>query len=117
MIKTTVTGKARIYRKDFNGRAAYTTQLSKKDKDGNWTNGYIGIQFNKDVELPDKTDIELTNAWIDFYISKDNKTVTQIRCTQFECESQDIPQTPKSKKPPEIPEGFQALEDDDDIPF
>lgn len=113
MIKTTVTGKARIYRKDFDGKPRYTTQLSKKDKDGNWINGYIGIQFNKGVELPDKTDIELINAWIDFYLTKDNKTVTQIRCTEFECESQDVPRT----KPPEIPEGFAALEDDDDIPF
>jgi single-strand DNA-binding protein len=31
-----------------------------------------------------------------------------------EDENQDIPQT---RKPPAIPEGFQALEDDDDIPF
>jgi hypothetical protein len=111
MIKTTATGKARIYRKDYEGKAKYTTQLSKKDKDGNWANGFIGIQFNIGVELPDKTDIELTNAWIDFYVSKENKTVTQIRCTQFECEG--LLQVRK----PQIPEGFQALEDDDTIPF
>jgi hypothetical protein len=106
MIKTEVTGKARIYRKDYDGRPTYTTQLSKKDKDGNWTNGYIGIQFNKGVELPDKAEIEITNAWIDFYQTKDKKTVPFIRCTQFECESQ----TPESM-------GFQALEDDDSCPF
>ena len=107
MIKTTATGKARIYRKDYEGKARYQTQLSKKDMDGNWTNGYIGIQFNKGVELQDKADIELTNAWIDFYTSRDNKTVPFIRCTQFE-----LIGGVKS----EIPEGFQALEDDD-YPF
>jgi single-strand DNA-binding protein len=35
---------------------------------------------------------------------------------KYEDENQDVPQKLKSKKPPEIPEGFAAL-DDDDIPF
>lgn len=35
----------------------------------------------------------------------------------YEDENQDVPQKPKNKKPPEIPEGFAALEGDDDIPF
>lgn len=35
----------------------------------------------------------------------------------YEDENQDVPQKPKGKKQPEVPEGFMALEDDDDIPF
>ena len=113
MIKTEVTGKARIYRKEYNGRVFFETQLSKKDKDGEWMNGYIGIQFKKGVDVPDKTDIEITKAWIDFYV-KDKKTVPFIFCLEFEAD--DLPS--KNNKAPDLPEGFAMLTDDEsDIPF
>lgn len=110
MIKTEVTGKARIYRKEYNGKVFFETQLSKKDKEGEWTNGYIGIQFKKGVDIADKTDIEITKGWIDFYVNKDKKTVPFIFCLEFAGE--EAPHLPDG-----IPEGFQALEDDDSIPF
>ena len=101
MIKTTVEGDCMVFRKDFDGRATYSTTLSKKNIDGEWENGYIPIQFKKGVELANKTRITITNGWLSFYKTKDNKTVPYIFCLEFDGG--------------EIPDGFQAL--DEDIPF
>lgn len=103
MIKTTVTGETMIFRKDFSDRTSYQTQLSHK-KDGEWQNAFIGIQFRKGVDIPNKTKITITHGWIDFYEKKDGSIEKYIFCNEFESESQ------------EIPEGFQTL-DDSDIPF
>jgi single-strand DNA-binding protein len=53
---------------------------------------------------------EVTADRVEF-LDKADKEQTGFKT---EDENQDIPQT---RKPPAIPEGFQALEDDDDIPF
>lgn len=120
MIKTTVTGDCTLYANEYNGKTFYKTSLIHK-KNGEWEYGPTTIEFRKGVTIPNKTKIIITDGWVDFYLDKDGKTVHKIFCNAFECESQDMPQKlskpAKDKKPPEIPEGFQALEDDDDIPF
>lgn len=66
---TTTDGKpVTIYRKDkttSSGKtfATYSIAVSSKDKDGNWTNGYLDCAFKKDVELNNKAKINITNSF------------------------------------------------------
>ena len=75
--------KHTIFRKDFENKKTYSIGLSKKDKDGNYVNGYLSVVFNKDVELDNKTQIMIKKAWLDFFL-KDKKTYPYIRISDFE---------------------------------
>lgn len=111
MLKTYIDGETMIFRKDFKDRASYSTTLSKKTKDGEWENGFIPVQFKKDVFVHNKTKINIKNAWLTFYKDKDGKTVPLIFISEFE--ELEKPEEPK------LPDGiteFAAL-DDDDCPF
>ena len=75
-----------VFRNDKNERVIYNIGLSRKivkDEEEKWQNGYILAQFNKDVDLENKTKIILKNAILDFYINKDNQTVPFIRVFDF----------------------------------
>ncbi|MCE5227914.1 MAG: hypothetical protein LLG05_18900 [Porphyromonadaceae bacterium] len=113
MLKTSVTGEAMIFRKEFSDRTSYQTTLSHK-KNGEWENGFIGIQFKKGVDIPNKTKITITHGWIDFYPKKDGSTEKYIFCNEFETERQDIPDGFYEDKQ----SGFAALDESlDDSPF
>ena len=100
MLKTQITGDTMIFRKDFDDRQAYSTTISKKNKDGEYENAYIDVKFKKDVKLENKTKININNAWLTFYINKDKKPVWQIFINDFSTIEG-------------IPEGFQAINDDE----
>lgn len=106
MLKSEFTGDCMVFAKEYNGRTFYSVGLSKKLQDGNYENGYMDVSFKKGVELPNKTKINVTKAWLTFYINKDKRTVPQIFISEFESESQ---------VPPEF-EGFASL-DSSEIPF
>lgn len=71
----------------FKNENKYVVGLSKKKQNGEYENAYIKIEFNKDVELEDKTLIEIKNAWLSFYNWEyDGKKGTTyfIKCSEFE---------------------------------
>jgi hypothetical protein len=108
MIRTQVTGTTKVFRKDYEGRALYSTSIGKKKQDGTWENAYINLQFKKGVDIADGTMIDIQNGWLTFYMNKEGKAVWQLFISEFEGE---------------IPDGFEqvedyaALDDSDDIPF
>jgi len=106
MLKTEITGDAMVFAKEHNDRTFYSIGLSKKNMQGEWLNGYMNASFKKGVVIPNKTKIEITKAWLDFYINKDKITVPQIFVLEFEME-----------QPVEEVSGFQALDDDSSCPF
>lgn len=75
--------KVMIFRYDGQYGASYSIGLSKKDQNGNYQNGYIPCKFKKDVEVANKTQIIIKNAWITFN-SKDNKTYPYVFINEFE---------------------------------
>jgi len=82
------TGKAYIYTKEIekaNGEKTviYSTSLSKKQIDGSFDRGYIGVQFKKGVVIPNKAEIDIKNGWLTFY-KKDNQTVPIIFISEYE---------------------------------
>lgn len=96
------TGKTMVFRRDYEGRAYYSTSIGRKLQDGTYENAYINIQFKRDVELENKTQIDVGNGWLTFYL-KDKIPQWYIFVNEFELIDG-------------VPEGFQQL-DDDDIPF
>lgn len=58
-----VTGKTRIYRKDFDGRPSYSRKISSQEyKDGQkgeWISAFENVQFPKGANIPDKSDVEV----------------------------------------------------------
>lgn len=80
-----------VFKNDKNDRVIYNIGLSRKvtkDNEETWQNGYILAQFNKDVDIENKTKIILKNAILDFYINKDNQTVPFVRVFEYEIASE-----------------------------
>lgn len=115
----------------FKNDKGYTTTIGKKNSDGSYDNAYIGIQFNKDVQLENRTKIKIKNAWLSFFkIVKELKGETQtttvffIRCSDFEIVEEAAK---KEEKNPfeefgdniktEFDVGEQIQITDDDLPF
>lgn len=95
-----------VFRNDKNDRVIYNIGLSRKvtkDNEETWQNGYILAQFNKDVDIENKTKIILKNAILDFYINKDNQTVHFIRVFDYKLENEATKE--ENFKTIEIPEG------------
>lgn len=85
MLKANITGENQvIFRNEKDGKVFYVTSLSKKDAEGKWENGNIVIRFPKGVDIPNKTKINIKNAWLSFWKTQDKKTVVFIFCNEFE---------------------------------
>ena len=76
-MKTNVTGRARIFAKQEGYGVRYATSLGKKNKDGNYDNGWLFVRFRKGVTVKDRTDIDIKDGWLTFdQYEKEGKTVT-----------------------------------------
>lgn len=74
----------KIFKKEYNGKTYYKIGLTKKDQDGNTIKGYIDANFRKDANVDDTKKIYIKNAWLDFYKTKDGKTVINIFINKFD---------------------------------
>lgn len=75
----------------------YSVGISKKNADGEYENAYFPIQFNKGVELEDKTLIKIKNAWLSFY----NWEYEDKKGTKFFIKCNDFEEIKQEKKEPE----------------
>ena len=65
--------KYTIYRHKGKYGYNYTIGLFKKDKEGNYINGYMSVMFKKNIEVSDKEQIYIKKAWLSFNKNKENK--------------------------------------------
>lgn len=99
-----VSGKTRIYRKDFKGKPAYSRRIASKEfKDGerteNWIGVYEPVQFPKGTNLANKTDITVTKGFEAVYKGNDGEIKRKLIVQEFESEDN----------------GFAEV--DEDVPF
>lgn len=83
MSKFTFSRPIMIFANEYNGKKYYKYGQSRKDVDGNWVNGYIDCRFRNGVEIPNKTLIQVKDAWQDFFV-KEGKTYTYTFINEFE---------------------------------
>ena len=106
-----------IFRQDKDGKRFYSIGLSRKDKNGNFINGYMTVVFKKDVELENKTKIKIKEAWLGFNV-KDKKTYPHIFINDF-----DIVESGKKETNPfeefgqQFEVGHQIEIEENDLPF
>ena len=74
-----ITGKTMIFKSQY----GYSTTISKKNQDGEYTNMYVSIQLPKNIELENKTMIEITNGFLSFYNTKDGLPKIKIVVMEF----------------------------------
>ena len=103
-MKSSFTGQTMIFANEHNGRTLYKASIGKKDKNGEWENASILVNFPKGTELANRTTVDMKNAWLSFYFNKDKIPQWYIVCNEF-----DVLDAPEV-------EGFAAL-DDETIPF
>ena len=77
----------------FKNDNKYSVRISNKKLDGSYENAFFPIQFNKGVELEDRTKIYIKRAWLSFYKweYQDKKGTTFfIKCSDFETVEETI---------------------------
>ena len=81
----------KIFRNEKDGKVYYSIGLSRKNQAGTYTNGYMPCSFPKNADIPNKTELYIVNAWLDFQV--DNKKITHpyIFINKYEILSDDIP--------------------------
>lgn len=83
-----VIGKTMIFKKEYEGKNLYSTNISNKDINGNYTNMYVSVQLPKGVEVENKTYIEITKGFLAFF--KDKNGLPKIKIVALEIK-QDEP--------------------------
>ena len=74
-----INGKVIIYKNDY----GYSTAISNKKQDGTYTNMYVSVQLPKNIELENKTVIEITNGFLSFFKTKDGLSKIKIVVMEF----------------------------------
>lgn len=95
-----------------NGKfTTYCLGVNSKNKDGNWTNGYLNCKFKKGVSVANKTRIKINNSF--FVASKSgDKSYVHLMITDFDVmEPGDTP-AQDADEFMKIPESV-----DDEVPF
>lgn len=119
-MKLTEDKKVRIFRKDRATRdggtfATYCMGVSSKKQDGSYVNGFIDCSFKNGVEVNNKTDITIQNAFPTVRESN-GRTFVSWMITEFEVVGEGQAPVNANQDPDmgfiNVPEGL-----DNDLPF
>lgn len=114
-----------VYKHTNKYGTSYTMKLSQKNSKGNWITTFMKVQFRKDAVVEDRKKIYVLNAWLDFYIDKDEKPVYFIFINDFKTVTDTIEETKtKSQIIQEVMQsdpfeelGKEVIITDEDLPF
>ena len=79
-----ITGTMKIYRSEYEGKATFSTTISKKDQFGNYENMYISVQLPKNITFASNAQIEVTKGFLSFYKTKQGLPKLKIVVQEFE---------------------------------
>lgn len=77
-----ISGKTMIFKSEY----GYSTAISKKNQNGSYDKMYVSVQLPKNVELENKTNIEITKGFLSFYNSKDGSQKLKLVIMDFDAE-------------------------------
>lgn len=81
-----INGKTMIFKREYEGKSFYSTNISNKDINGEYTNMYISVQLPKGTELDNQTKVNITKGFISFYKNKNGLAVPKFVIQEFETE-------------------------------
>lgn len=73
-----------IFAREIDGKIHYRAGLSKKNKNGEYENGYIDVRLPKDDKLENQTRINIKKAFLTFYKTKKDDTIFYIVIQEYE---------------------------------
>lgn len=73
-----------IFRNVFDFGISYSTTVSHKNINGEYENAFINVRFKKNVDVENKQQILIKDAWLDFYQGKDGKNVFYLFINDFD---------------------------------
>lgn len=109
-----------VFRHENQYGVNYSFGLARKDNNGGYINAYIPIRFKNGVEVKDRTNIYIKQAFLTFYLNKENKANWYIMILDFETVGETIEKTKEPVKEEVDPFTQFANEvtiTDDDLPF
>lgn len=114
-----------IFRQAYENRVYFKIGISKKRQDGTYENGYIPVQFKKNVDVPDKTKIYIRDAWLSFYNKEESingamlkKTIPYIFINDFITMQEQIANNHVDFGPKAITQlPIEGLISEDDLPW
>lgn len=113
-----VIGKTMIFKKEYEGKSVYSTNISNKDMNGEYTNMYISVQLPKGTEIENKTVIDIKNSFLSFYNTKDGLPKIKLVIIKFEFDNPLYDDTYKKEERDAIQnEEFYGAISESDLPF
>lgn len=73
-----IKGKTIVFKNEF----GYSTAISNKKQDGTYERMYVSLQLPKEIEVENKTYIEITKGFLSFY--KDKNGMSKIKIVAME---------------------------------
>ena len=119
----------RIFKTVRGDNVFYSMGLAKKDINGEFINGYMTCKFRTGVEIDHKAKIYIKNAWLTFYLRKEEKdgvavnvTVPYIFISEFETieetiEAAKVEVNEEAAEDPFKDFGNEVTLDEFDLPF
>lgn len=77
-----ILGKTMIFKNDY----GYSTAISSKKQDGSYDKMYVSVQLPKDVELENRTTINITKGFISMFKTKEGLPKIKLVIMEFESE-------------------------------
>ena len=74
-----ITGKTTVIKGDY----GYSCIISNKNQNREWDRMYLSIQLPKDVELENKTKIDITRGFFSFYKTKEGLAKPKIVVMEY----------------------------------
>ena len=81
-------------------KTKYTVGIHRKLENGEYESGFFPIQFNKGIEVEDKSKITIKKAWLSFYnweMQGKKGTTFFIKCSEFDKAEQENERTDLGK--------------------
>ena len=73
-----------IFRNAFDSGISYSLTISHKNINGEFENAFINVKFKKNVDVENKQQIIIKDAWLEYYQNKDGKNVYYIFINDFD---------------------------------
>jgi protease II len=80
----TLSGKVKVFAKDFNGRTSYSMSIGQKKEDNTWENMNIQLQFKQGVVIANESIVDIKHSFMTFYTTKNNEQKLKIVVMEFE---------------------------------